>query len=72
MLLRESQRAALPIGHLLSLADRLAEDLLCYFCEAGLGLGFIDFRKVRLGIDETFDVTEELHVRELFSKHVHI
>ncbi len=72
MLLCKSEGAAFPIGHLFLLADWLAENFLCYLSQACLNSSRINLREIGLGIYETLDVAEELHLGELLCKHINV
>lgn len=72
VLLTESKRAFLPIGHLLPLADLIVKHLFGHLGEARLLTRDKYFAIVCLGVNEVAHVLVEVHPWQVFSKDVHI
>ena len=68
VLLGLSERSSFPIRHLLNLADGFLEYSLSNFCQTCLLLHEVNFSEVCLGVDEIFNILDEVHLWMLVSK----
>lgn len=72
MLLGESERAALPVGHLFTFAEFALEDFFCHFSKACLAACYTNATKIILCVNKIIDELVEAHAGQMLLKHFQI